>query len=79
MPTQLEKAREYLDVLEAERLAALALSEQKAEEAKLIKARLEGFQAAMEMLGARANKCSIQRLARKAKRPNRPKGCPRKK
>jgi hypothetical protein len=51
MPTQLEKAREYLDVLEAKRLAALALSEQKAEEAKLIKARLEGFQAAMEMLG----------------------------
>ncbi len=30
---------------------ALALSEQKAEEARLIKARQEGFQAAMEMLG----------------------------
>ena len=31
--------------------AALAQSEQKAEEAKLIKARQEGFQAAMEILG----------------------------
>jgi hypothetical protein len=37
--------------LEADRLAALALSEQKAEEAKLIKARQEGFQAALEILG----------------------------
>src|SRR5215469_1422904 len=45
-----EKARAYLDALEAERLAALALSQQKAEEAKLIKARQEGFQAALEML-----------------------------
>jgi hypothetical protein len=50
MPTVLEKAREYLDTLEAGRQAALALSEQKAEEAKLIKARQEGFQAAMAML-----------------------------
>jgi hypothetical protein len=45
-----EKARAYLDGLEAERLAALALSQQKAEEAKLIKARQEGFQAALDML-----------------------------
>jgi DNA-binding transcriptional ArsR family regulator len=37
--------------LEADRRAALALSEQKAEEARLIKARQEGFQAAMEMAG----------------------------
>ena len=44
------RARAYLDALEADRLAALALSEQKAEEAKLIKARQEGFQAALEML-----------------------------
>jgi hypothetical protein len=36
--------------LEADRRAALTVSEQKAEEAKLIKARQEGFQAAMEML-----------------------------
>src|SRR6516225_8118274 len=46
-----EKARAYLDVLEADRQAALALSEQKAQEAKLIKARQEGFRAAMQMLG----------------------------
>jgi len=50
MPTPLEKAREYLDALEADRQAALALSEQKAEEAKLIKSRQEGFQAALELL-----------------------------
>jgi hypothetical protein len=50
MLTLTEKARAYLDTLEADRRAALALSEQKAEEAKLIKARQEGFQAAMEML-----------------------------
>ena|SRR5437763_1351451 len=46
----LERARAYLTDLEAERQAALALSEQKAEEAKLIKARQEGFQAAIAML-----------------------------
>jgi hypothetical protein len=51
MPTPLEQALAYLNRLEADRQAALALSQQKAEEAKLIKARQEGFQAAMEMLG----------------------------
>jgi DNA-binding transcriptional ArsR family regulator len=52
MSTPLEKALAYLDALEADRQAALALSEQKAEEARLIKARQEGFRAAMELLGA---------------------------
>jgi hypothetical protein len=47
-----ERARAYLDALEAERQAALTLSQQKAEEAKLIKARQEGFQAAIKMLDA---------------------------
>jgi len=47
----LDKALAYLDALEADRQAALALSEQKAEEARLIKARQEGFRAAMDMLG----------------------------
>jgi len=61
MPTQVEKAREYLDALAAERLAALALSEQKAEEAKLIKARLEGFQAAMEMMAGEISSSSSSR------------------
>jgi len=47
----IEKALAYLETLDAERRAALALSEQKAEEARLIKARQEGFKAAIEMLG----------------------------
>jgi hypothetical protein len=51
MSTPMEKALAYLDALEADRRTALALSEQKAEEARLIKARQEGFRAAMEMLG----------------------------
>ena len=50
MEALLERARSYLAGLEADRRAALALSEQKAEEAKLIKARQEGFQAAMAIL-----------------------------
>ena len=50
MEQLLERARAYLDALEADRQAALTLSEQKAEEAKLIKARQEGFRAAMEIL-----------------------------
>src|SRR5215469_11429526 len=54
MPTPVEKALAYLDGLEAERREALALSEQKTEEAKLIKARQEGFRAALEMLGREA-------------------------
>lgn len=53
MPTPIEKARAYLDALEADRRAALALSKQKAEEVNLIKARQEGFEAAMEMLGSK--------------------------
>lgn len=52
MSTPIEKALAYLETLEADRRVALALSEQKAEEARLIKARQEGFQAAMEMLGS---------------------------
>jgi len=50
MPTLLEKALVYLDALEVDRQAAVALSEQKVEEAKLIQARQEGFRAAMKML-----------------------------
>ena len=49
MPEPREKTRAYLDALEAERQAALALSLQKAEEAKLIEARLDGFRTALEM------------------------------
>jgi hypothetical protein len=50
MPDLHERARTYLEALEADRLAALAVSEQKAEEAKLIKARQEGFREALEMI-----------------------------
>jgi hypothetical protein len=51
MSTPAEKAAAYLTRLEADRRAALAVSEAKAEEAKLIKARQEGFEEALEILG----------------------------
>jgi hypothetical protein len=50
MSTPAEKAAAYLTRLEADRRAAIALSEAKAEEAKLIKARQEGFEEALEIL-----------------------------
>jgi len=51
MSTPAEKAAAYLARLEADRRAALAVSEAKAEEAKLIKARQKGFEEALEILG----------------------------
>ena len=51
MTTPAEKATAYLNKLEADRRAAIAVSEEKAEEAKLIEARQQGFQEAMEILG----------------------------
>ena len=50
MVSLIPEATAYLERLEADRQAAIAMSEQKAEEAKLIRARQEGFQAAMEIL-----------------------------
>jgi hypothetical protein len=50
MPTPIEKAIAHLNKLEADRTTAIALSEQKAQEAELIKARLEGFHQALEIL-----------------------------
>src|SRR5258708_9639469 len=50
MSTPAEKAVAYLSRLEADRSAAIAVSEAKAEEAKLIKARQEGFREALEIL-----------------------------
>ena len=47
-----EKVRAYLADLEADRRAALTLSEQKAEEAKLIQARQEGVQAALRLFSS---------------------------
>jgi hypothetical protein len=49
MTTPIAKATDYIDKLEADRRAAIAISEEKAEEAKLIGARQEGFRAAMEI------------------------------
>jgi hypothetical protein len=49
----LERARAYLSGLEADRNAALAFIEQKTEEAKLIKARQEGFETALELLNVK--------------------------
>jgi hypothetical protein len=53
MSTPAEEAAAYLTRLEADRKAAIALSEAKSEEAKLIKARQEGFEEALEILGLR--------------------------
>ena len=50
MSTPAEEAAAYLTRLEADRKAAIALSEAKAQEAKLIKARQEGFEEALEIL-----------------------------
>ena len=62
MTDPIAEASAYLDKLEAKRLAAIAISEQKAEEAKLIGARQEGFRAAMELrTGATsANSCTLR-------------------
>jgi len=51
MPTAAEKVNAYREKLEADRRTAIAISEAKAEEAKLIKARQEGFEQALEILG----------------------------
>ena len=51
MSTPAEKAAAYLSRLEADRRAAIAVSEAKAEEAKLIKAQQKGFEGALELLG----------------------------
>jgi hypothetical protein len=61
MKDLIAEATVCLEKLEAERLAAIAISEQKAEEAKLIGARQEGFRAAMELLtgATSANSCEL--------------------
>ncbi|HEY1430179.1 MAG TPA: hypothetical protein VGF39_00880 [Stellaceae bacterium] len=55
MPTAAEKVTAYLEKLEADRRSAIAISKEKAEEAKLIKARQEGFEQAIEILGLNDN------------------------
>jgi hypothetical protein len=56
--------------MEADRQTALALSEQKAEEAKLIKARQEGFQTAMEILWGKSS-ADVAGFSPEAKEPTR--------
>src|SRR6266851_247871 len=55
MSTPAEKAAAYLARLETDRRAAIAISEAKAEEAKLIKARQKGFEEALEILGLKVS------------------------
>ena len=50
MPTSIERAIAHLKKLEADRSAAIAVSKEKIQEAKLIKARQQGFQEALEIL-----------------------------
>jgi hypothetical protein len=51
MSPAMEKATAFLSKLEADRMAAIAVSEEKVREAMLIKARQEGFREAMEIFG----------------------------
>jgi predicted transcriptional regulator len=62
MPNPIPEATAYIQKLDAERRAAIEISQQKAEEAKLIAARQEGFRAAMEILGGAipVNACEAQ-------------------
>ena len=52
MPTPMEKATAYLSKLEDDRAAALEASEEKALEAMLIKAQVEGFREAIKIFGS---------------------------
>jgi hypothetical protein len=62
MPNPIAEATAYLEKLEAQRQAAIETSEHKAEEAKLIAARQQGFQAAMGILASAIsiNSCEPQ-------------------
>jgi hypothetical protein len=51
MVSLVERAVAHLQQLEADRLAAIAASEEKALEARFIEARQQGFRQAMELLG----------------------------
>jgi hypothetical protein len=53
MPTPTDKATAYLSKLEADRIAAVALSKEKELEAMLINARAEGFREAMEIFSSK--------------------------
>jgi DNA-binding transcriptional ArsR family regulator len=69
----IENASAYLDKFESDRHAAIAVSEQKVEEAKLIRARQEGFRAAMEILTSTTSisSCESQSAKPGRRRPRR--------
>ena len=73
MPSPIAEATAYLEKLETDRRAAIAISEQKSEEAKLIAARLEGFRAAMEILAGAIPDydCALQSKKPSSRRPRR--------
>jgi hypothetical protein len=73
MSNPFEEASAYLNKLEADRQAAITISEQKAEEAKLIRARQEGFRAAMEILTntTSISSCKLQSAKSGRRRPRR--------
>jgi hypothetical protein len=73
MLTPAAKATAYLEELEANRQAAIAVSEQKAEEAKLIAAQQAGFQAAMEIFAGAISVrgCELQSGKPRRRRPRR--------
>ena len=62
MPDLPERARTYLEALKVDRLAALAVSEQKAEEAKLIKIAKIGSPDHSKELGQRRTRRNIREL-----------------
>jgi DNA-binding transcriptional ArsR family regulator len=66
MPDLSQKVSAYLEKLDAERRTALAISKEKAEEAKLIKARQEGFQDALELLGLQTTDPELRAQNREA-------------
>jgi hypothetical protein len=62
MSTAMEKATAFLSKLEADRMAAIVVSEEKMREAMLIKAREEGFREAMEIFGVNITAdCEVDR------------------
>jgi hypothetical protein len=73
MPSPIAEATAYLEKLEADRRAAVAIAEEKTEEAKLITARQEGFRAAMEILAGKisVSSCESQPEQPRHRRPRR--------
>src|SRR5271169_7025918 len=73
MPSPIAEATAYLDKMEADRLTAIAIAEAKAEEAKLITARQEGFRTAMEILAGAisVSSCGSQSEQPRHRRPRR--------